>query len=176
MREPVSIVVMSRANLKVAVAKRQGIPVESPCGRCGTVNHIHTHHEDCSKPLDVIWLCRKCHRHRHKGIGKPLVKCGFNLRIADFDADLMARLKAAAALSRILLKILCSGSLPKDCEPERAGSGHERATKTRSHLPSSHLRKHANRGEQEHYHFNQYEVFGYCQSRENTSCNPEEGR
>jgi ribosome-binding protein aMBF1 (putative translation factor) len=37
------------------------------CSQCGIVSTgIHGHHHDYSKPLDVIWVCRKCHRHIHK--------------------------------------------------------------------------------------------------------------
>lgn len=31
------------------------------CGRTPT----HAHHEDYTRPLDVVWLCASCHRHRH---------------------------------------------------------------------------------------------------------------
>jgi hypothetical protein len=49
--------------------------IEKPqfCSACGKEHHrIHGHHEDYTKPLDVIWLCPKCHRDRHyPSIPKP---------------------------------------------------------------------------------------------------------
>lgn len=33
-------------------------------------NNIHAHHEDYSKPLDVMWLCATCHQIRHSVINK----------------------------------------------------------------------------------------------------------
>ena len=37
-----------------------------PCQVCGTTKHIHGHHEDYSKPLDVMWLCAKHHAQLHR--------------------------------------------------------------------------------------------------------------
>lgn len=39
------------------------------CEKCGVECKTHGHHEDYSKPLDVIWMCHKCHIHRHYEIG-----------------------------------------------------------------------------------------------------------
>jgi ribosomal protein S27AE len=39
--------------------------VKQPCEKCGNEN-TEKHHEDYSKPLEVIWLCRQCHLDHHK--------------------------------------------------------------------------------------------------------------
>ena len=53
---------------------KTGDLVKQPCARCGGDN-VQAHHEDYSKPLDVIWLCPKDHKARHREMkeaaGKP---------------------------------------------------------------------------------------------------------
>lgn len=56
-----------RANVKLNHAVEQGLMRKpSVCAVCG-VEHaiIHGHHEDYSKPLEVIWVCPKCHKQIH---------------------------------------------------------------------------------------------------------------
>ena len=46
-------------------AIRSGILQKKPCGQC---NHDRSeaHHSDYVKPLEIQWLCRKCHRAIHR--------------------------------------------------------------------------------------------------------------
>lgn len=54
-----------RAQTKVGNAIRDGKLKRQPCALCGTENNVHAHHQDYSKPLDVKWLCAKCHHRIH---------------------------------------------------------------------------------------------------------------
>ena len=49
-----------RARRLLAYAVEKGVMVRQPCDRCGAVK-VDGHHHDYSKPLDVRWLCRRCH-------------------------------------------------------------------------------------------------------------------
>lgn len=42
------------------------------CSKCGVFAKIEAHHCDYLKPLDVIWLCKKCHYDWHKNNGEGL--------------------------------------------------------------------------------------------------------
>lgn len=58
----------SRAHSAVARALKKGElirPLE--CEGCGPayVGKLEAHHDDYSKPLDIKWLCDKCHKARH---------------------------------------------------------------------------------------------------------------
>lgn len=53
-----------RAHTAVGNAVRDGRLKKLPCEFCAAEN-VHAHHKDYSKPLDVIWLCAKCHNRLH---------------------------------------------------------------------------------------------------------------
>jgi len=61
----------TRARLKLRRAVRSGKVKRQPCAVCGSTHKIHGHHEDYSKPLDVIWLCQTHHLERHGRIPDP---------------------------------------------------------------------------------------------------------
>lgn len=35
------------------------------CEKCGVEEELHGHHADYTKPLEVTWLCARCHRQAH---------------------------------------------------------------------------------------------------------------
>jgi len=47
------------------VAFKRGKLIKQPCVKCGDENS-EMHHEDYTKPLEVIWLCRKDHLGLHQ--------------------------------------------------------------------------------------------------------------
>lgn len=55
----------ARAYVLVRLAINRGDLVRQPCEVCGTTEQINAHHEDYSKPLDVMWLCAMHHRMHH---------------------------------------------------------------------------------------------------------------
>jgi hypothetical protein len=52
-------------------AVAHGEIIRQPCEICGSSEMIEAHHEDYSKPLDVVWLCKRHHLAVH---GKTLHK------------------------------------------------------------------------------------------------------
>lgn len=49
-----------KAQQFVFCALRNGTLQKQPCAVCG-YEKVEAHHEDYSKPLEVIWLCKKDH-------------------------------------------------------------------------------------------------------------------
>ncbi len=57
-----------KANTMVRGAiKRQALHQRNECQCCGSGDRIIGHHEDYSRPLDVVWLCSSCHAKVHHG-------------------------------------------------------------------------------------------------------------
>jgi hypothetical protein len=59
-----------KARRAVQYALKTGRIKVEPCERCGFAIGVHAHHEDYSKPLDIMWLCRTCHGERHREINE----------------------------------------------------------------------------------------------------------
>jgi hypothetical protein len=53
--------VRRRANM----AQERGKIEKRPCEKCGAPD-AQKHHPDYGKPLEVIWLCKPCHKDWHK--------------------------------------------------------------------------------------------------------------
>jgi hypothetical protein len=53
------------AHNKVSYAIRSGKLTKLPCKVCGSIKS-HAHHDDYTKPLDVVWLCAIHHREEHE--------------------------------------------------------------------------------------------------------------
>lgn len=62
------------ARNRLGYAVRQGHLIKLPCF-CGELK-TEGHHEDYSKPLDVVWLCRRHHERHHVDIQKKLETMG----------------------------------------------------------------------------------------------------
>jgi hypothetical protein len=69
----------------VAAALRAGTIVRpQACNGCSAAGPVEAHHDDYARPLDVAWLCRRCHRRLHTAAGGP-----------DVPASEMSRIMAA---------------------------------------------------------------------------------
>lgn len=53
------------ARYAVSNALRDGKLERKPCAFCHSDGAVEAHHHDYSRPLDVTWLCRPCHRRFH---------------------------------------------------------------------------------------------------------------
>ena len=60
------------AHSAVNSAVNSGVLVPQPCTKCGATDHIHAHHDDYAKQLDVRWLCTACHKAWHMEHGEGI--------------------------------------------------------------------------------------------------------
>lgn len=65
--------VAAREKLKSAI--RHGKLIRQPCEKCSKPK-AQGHHYDYTRPLDVRWLCTRCHgeEHRHENAAKRAVQ------------------------------------------------------------------------------------------------------
>lgn len=47
------------------------LKTENFCSVCSSSEKVEAHHDDYTKPLDVRWLCEKCHKEWHRK-NKPI--------------------------------------------------------------------------------------------------------
>lgn len=57
--------IKTKAHRLVFVEVRAGRMKKKPCGVCGNIK-VEAHHQDYTKPLEVLWLCRKHHAEQHR--------------------------------------------------------------------------------------------------------------
>lgn len=62
-KNPLKIKAQNKLNHEIFFGR---IIRSSHCSNCGVTGKIQGHHADYSKPLDVMWLCQKCHIAEHK--------------------------------------------------------------------------------------------------------------
>ncbi len=58
--------VVAQNTLKTQI-RNGNIVRPNTCSFCGDVSVVAGHHEDYTKPLEVEWLCRSCHKRVHAG-------------------------------------------------------------------------------------------------------------
>ena len=59
-----ALLVDNEPGVLARVAARKAHPTQQPCERCG-VARADRHHDDYTRPLDIRWLCRRCHIAEH---------------------------------------------------------------------------------------------------------------
>lgn len=76
------------ARLAVAREVRSGRMLRRPCAICGA--KAQAHHDDYSKPLDVMWLCPTHHGERHRLLNRfgPSSQWPADLRVREYPKEI----------------------------------------------------------------------------------------
>ncbi len=97
--------------ISTAVASGKVVP-PNKCENCGIETRLHGHHEDYSKPLEVKWLCPKCHKGKH-----PKVKKGkqetMDYLLRGIDKEIWEQVKIKAITKGLSIKTLILSLLVK---------------------------------------------------------------
>jgi ribosomal protein S27AE len=56
---------IAASNLFWSAFKRGDILKPNSCSNCNRVIRLEAHHDDYAKPLEIRWLCKKCHTEWH---------------------------------------------------------------------------------------------------------------
>ena len=51
--------------IKAQKLAERNVPIGAYCIKCGAIDNLERHHEDYSKPLEVVTLCDRCHKGVH---------------------------------------------------------------------------------------------------------------
>lgn len=91
------------AHKAVEYAIKRGDLARKSCEVCGD-ERSHAHHDDYSKPLEVMWLCQPHHRDRHKFLeaSRGLSACALGSFVESTSLVTCARGFGSARLSRAL--------------------------------------------------------------------------
>jgi len=60
------------AHLILGYEVKKGNITLTPCKKCFNTDDLNAHHEDYTKPLDIVWLCKTCHGKRHREINEEI--------------------------------------------------------------------------------------------------------
>lgn len=66
--------------------KRGNIIKPNKCSLCSSEKWIEAHHADYSKPLEVVWVCKKCHAIIHRGFKNQMQPERLNEKTPKGDA------------------------------------------------------------------------------------------
>jgi len=87
-------------------AIRSGRLERGPCSVCGSRDRVDGHHNDYSKPFDVIWLCR--FHHRMVTLGK--LSMGIEIKVDNPNTPP----PPLTSKERLILRLLITGKTNKE--------------------------------------------------------------